>query len=70
MQLEELITQFQRKDEKAFEALYKMYSKSMQGVIYNIVRDNDIAECTSSLFFQNCTSFSAISSVLFSANSR
>lgn len=44
MQLEELITQFQKKDEKAFEALYKMYSKSMQGVIYNIVRDNDIAE--------------------------
>src|SRR5690606_27373993 len=44
MQLEELITQFQKKDEKAFEALYKMYSKSMQGVIYNIVRDHDIAE--------------------------
>lgn len=44
MQLEELIKQFQRKDEKAFESLYKMYSKSMQDVIYNIVRDNDIAE--------------------------
>jgi RNA polymerase sigma-70 factor (ECF subfamily) len=44
MQLETLISQFQKKDEKAFEQLYNMYSDSMHGVIYNIVRDNDLAE--------------------------
>ncbi|MCB0383510.1 MAG: RNA polymerase subunit sigma-70, partial [Psychroserpens sp.] len=44
MQLETLISQFQKKDEKAFEQLYNMYSESMHGVIYNIVRDHDIAE--------------------------
>lgn len=44
MQLELLISKFQEKDEKAFEALYNMYSKSMHGVIYNIVRDHNIAE--------------------------
>ncbi len=44
MQLEQLITKFQQKDQKAFEELYNMYGASMQGVIYNIVRDNDIAE--------------------------
>ncbi|RIA10159.1 RNA polymerase sigma-70 factor (ECF subfamily) [Flavobacteriaceae bacterium MAR_2010_72] len=44
MQLDTLVSQFQKKDEKAFEALYNMYSASMQGVIYNIVRDQDIAE--------------------------
>ncbi|TDU39641.1 RNA polymerase sigma-70 factor (ECF subfamily) [Gelidibacter sediminis] len=43
-QLELLITKFQQKDVKAFEELYNMYSKSMHGVIYNIVRDHDIAE--------------------------
>ncbi|MHA7943776.1 RNA polymerase sigma factor [Formosa sp. 3Alg 14/1] len=44
MQLEPLIERFQQKDEKAFEALYTMYSKNIHGVIYNIVRDQDIAE--------------------------
>jgi len=44
MQLELLITKFQQKDQKAFEELYNMYGASMHGVIYNIVRDNDIAE--------------------------
>ncbi|MEO6348551.1 MAG: sigma-70 family RNA polymerase sigma factor [Aquaticitalea sp.] len=44
MQLELLITKFQQKDQKAFEELYQMYGDSMHGVIYNIVRDNDIAE--------------------------
>jgi len=42
--LELLVSQFQNKNEKAFQTLYDMYSESMQGVIYNIVRDNDIAE--------------------------
>lgn len=44
MQLEILIEKFKKKDEKAFESLYNMYRDSMQGVIYNIVRDSDIAE--------------------------
>jgi len=44
MQLETLISQFQNKDESAFESLYHMYGKSIQGVIYNIVRDQGIAE--------------------------
>ncbi len=44
MQLETLVSQFQDKNEKAFETLYNMYSESMHGVIYNIVRDNDLAE--------------------------
>ncbi|MCK7589999.1 sigma-70 family RNA polymerase sigma factor [Subsaxibacter sp. CAU 1640] len=44
MELEELVTKFQQKDQKAFEQLYDMYGDSMHGVIYNIVRDNDIAE--------------------------
>lgn len=44
MQLDLLISNFQKKDEKAFEALYNMYSDSMHGVIYNIVRDHEIAE--------------------------
>ena len=44
MQLETLVEKFKQKDVKAFESLYNMYRDSMQGVIYNIVRDNDIAE--------------------------
>lgn len=44
MELEILVEKFKQKDEKAFEQLYNMYSKSMHGVIFNIVRDNDIAE--------------------------
>ncbi|GGD03337.1 RNA polymerase sigma factor [Hyunsoonleella pacifica] len=44
MDLDSLIEKFKRKDEKAFETLYNMYSDSMHGVIYNIVRDNAIAE--------------------------
>ncbi|WP_142783621.1 RNA polymerase sigma factor [Changchengzhania lutea] len=44
MELEALVEKFKHKDEKAFETLYGMYHKSMHGVIYNIVRDYDIAE--------------------------
>ncbi|WP_027138686.1 RNA polymerase sigma factor [Gaetbulibacter saemankumensis] len=44
MQLETLVKQFKQKDEKAFETLYDMYHESMRGVIFNIVRDADIAE--------------------------
>lgn len=44
MQLEALIQQLQQKDVKALEKLYTMYSRSLHGVIYNIVKDYDIAE--------------------------
>lgn len=44
MQLEELVLKFQQKDVKSFEKLYVMYSDSMYGVIYNIVRNKEEAE--------------------------
>lgn len=44
MDIDILVEKFKQKDEKAFESLYNMYSNSMQGVVYNIVRDHDIAE--------------------------
>lgn len=44
MSLETLIVQFQKKDESAFESLYLMYQDSISGVIFNIVRDKEIAE--------------------------
>ena len=44
MDLDNLLERYQAKDEKAFERLYGIYSDSMHGVIYNIVRDHDIAE--------------------------
>ena len=44
MQLESLISKFQQKDVIAFERLYEMYGQSVQGIVYNIVRDEVIAE--------------------------
>jgi RNA polymerase sigma factor (sigma-70 family) len=44
MQLEFLVSQFQKKDEKAFEKLYNMYNQSIHGIIYNIVKDHELAE--------------------------
>ncbi|MDO6758686.1 RNA polymerase sigma factor [Tamlana sp. 2_MG-2023] len=44
MDLDLLVENFKKKDEKAFETLYHMYKDSMHGVIFNIVRDHDIAE--------------------------
>lgn len=44
MDLDQLLVNFQKKDVKAFEKLYEMYSKSMHGVIYNIVKDQELAE--------------------------
>ena len=42
--LETLVKQFQNKDEVAFEKLYTMYSNSIHGVVYNIVKDAGIAD--------------------------
>ncbi len=44
MELETLVEKFKEKDLKSFEKLYKMYSKSVLGVINNIVRDHYIAQ--------------------------
>jgi RNA polymerase sigma-70 factor (ECF subfamily) len=42
--LETLVKQFQNKDQVAFEKLYNMYSKSIHGVVYNIVKNSDMAD--------------------------
>ena len=44
MELELLVKQFQEKNHLAFEKLYNMYSKSIHGVVYNIVKDTAIAD--------------------------
>lgn len=44
MDLDVLVSNFQKKEEKAFEKLYFMYKDSIHGVIYNIVRDHHMAE--------------------------
>ncbi|KAB1069104.1 RNA polymerase sigma factor [Tamlana haliotis] len=44
MDIDLLVENFKKKDEKAFETLYHMYKDSMHGVIFNIVRDHAIAE--------------------------
>ncbi|WP_178987906.1 RNA polymerase sigma factor [Winogradskyella schleiferi] len=42
--LNNLVEQFQNKNENAFEKLYEMYSESIHGVIFNIVNDRAIAD--------------------------
>nr|WP_321223058.1 RNA polymerase sigma factor [uncultured Psychroserpens sp.] len=44
IKLNDLVMQFQNKDEKAFEKLYHMYSKSIHGILFNIVKDQSIAD--------------------------
>ena len=44
MQEELLISNFKKKDVKAFEILYEMYYKNILGVVFNIVRDKATAE--------------------------
>lgn len=44
MQENEIIHQLQIGNEKAFEAVYTMYSKSLYGIIYNITRDEAVSE--------------------------
>ena len=53
MDLELLILQFQKKDVKAYEKLYNMYCDSISGIVYSIVKDNDIAqEITQDVFIK------------------
>lgn len=42
--LETLVSQFQDKNQAAFETLYGMYNKSIHGVVFNIVKDTTIAD--------------------------
>ncbi len=42
--IDTLVKQFQNRDQVAFKQLYGMYSKSIHGVVYNIVKDTVIAE--------------------------
>lgn len=44
MQPNELILQLQQKNEKAFERIYAMYSENVFGIIYNILKDETLAE--------------------------
>lgn len=41
---DQLINQFKNKDVKAFDALYNYYNASLLGVIYAIVKDQDLAK--------------------------
>jgi RNA polymerase sigma-70 factor (ECF subfamily) len=63
MELEQLLKKFKEKDALAFEQLYEMYYKNILGVVFNIVRDNDIAEeVTQDVFMKawnNAHSYSA-----------
>lgn len=42
--LDALVKQFQQKDINAFEKLYGMYSTSIHGVVYNIVKNSAISD--------------------------
>ncbi|MEP2937614.1 MAG: sigma-70 family RNA polymerase sigma factor [Gilvibacter sp.] len=44
MDLNRLITDFKKGDTKAYNTLYAMYAESVLGIIYNIVRDHDVAQ--------------------------
>ncbi|MBL4710141.1 MAG: sigma-70 family RNA polymerase sigma factor [Flavobacteriales bacterium] len=44
MDQEILIKRFQNKDVKAFEKLYELYKESISGVIFNIVRNQELTE--------------------------
>jgi len=51
--LEELISQFQQKDVKAYEKLYNMYCVSISGVVNTIVKNGDITqEITQDVFIK------------------
>ncbi len=63
MEINQLLNRFKQKDVLAFEQLYEMYYKNILGVVFNIVRDNDIAEeVTQDVFMKawnNATSYNS-----------
>lgn len=51
--LEELISQFQQKDVKAYEKLYNMYCDSISGVVNTIIKNDDVTqEITQDVFIK------------------
>ncbi len=44
MELQALVAKFKEKDAHAFEAIYKMFYKNILGIVFNIVRDREVAE--------------------------
>jgi RNA polymerase sigma factor (sigma-70 family) len=51
--LEQLISQFQQRDVKAYEELYNMYCNSIFGVVNTIVKNDDVAqEITQDVFIK------------------
>jgi RNA polymerase sigma-70 factor (ECF subfamily) len=51
--LEELISQFQHKDVKAYEKLYNIYCDSISGVVNTIVKNDDVTqEITQDVFIK------------------
>lgn len=44
MQEDEIINLLQSGSEKAFEKIYNMYSKSLYGIVFNIIRDETVSE--------------------------
>lgn len=44
MQQDQLITQLQQGNEKAFERIYQLYSRSLYGIVFSILRDESISE--------------------------
>ncbi|RZJ54103.1 MAG: sigma-70 family RNA polymerase sigma factor [Flavobacterium sp.] len=44
MTQEELLPQIYKKDDKAFTLLYDMYSKSLYGIIFNLIKDKEESE--------------------------
>lgn len=44
MQEDEIINLLQSGSEKAFEKIYTMYSKSLYGIVFNIIRDETVSE--------------------------
>lgn len=63
MELEQVVKKFTEKDPLAFEQLYEKYYSSIVGVVYNIVRDEAIAEEVAQDVFMkawnNASSYSA-----------
>ena len=65
MQPSELIASLQKKDKKAFEEIYRMYADNVYGIVYNIVRDHEIAEeLTQDVFLKVWSKIDSYSEIL------